>query len=288
MIMNSTKPFVTVILLLFFCIILLDSCKKPEEPQPTSINLNYFHGGLTKTWRLAEYYVNGVNYPVPEWAADNVLVFNRDGSGMWIFGEVDKDPTDTIKCDHFTWTFSMDSLTIYDHNSSPDASIRKAFPVIDAHMLVEQSKSASGDVFRYVYVDAVIPNPEADIKNKHLTNGLTKIWRVREVTWDNGSVWLPEWRKDDLWLFNTDGTGWYTLGENVEFPGDTTNNDRFLWWFSNNETRLEVEEFTTSGMILIADCNILTLSDTLMIIEEQVFYAGAMWQVRVTRVPAVK
>ena len=286
MIMNSTKPFVKVVLLLFITI-LMGSCKKSEEPQPTSINLNYLHGGLTKSWRMAEYYVNGVNFAIPTWAADNLLVFNKDNTGMWIFGVVDKEPTDTIKCDFFDWSFSLDSLTIIGHNSSPDNRIRKAVVILNEHIWVEEFKAVSGDVYRYVYVDVVLQNPGAGTNNKRLTNGLTKIWKIHELLYNGQPQHLPEWRKEDYLLFNTDGTGWFTFGEDAEFPNDTTNNDHFFWWFSANETRLELEEFSQNSFE-IADCNIITLSDTLMIVEEQVMINGAMTLVRVTRVPAVK
>ena len=285
--MKTFKSYAVAVLLATAFSLTISSCKKTEEPLPTGPDLNYFHGGLTKTWRMAEYYVNGVNFQVPAWAADNVLVFSRDGTGMWIFGEVDKDPLDTIKCDFFTWSFSKDSLSVDGLNSSPGGRIT-AIPVINEHMLVEQLKSASGDVFRYVYVDVVLPDPGAGVNNRHLTNGLTKIWKIREVTYNGVPHPVEEWRKEDQWVFNTDGTGWFTFGENSEFPGDTTNNDHFKWWFSNNETRLELEEFTTGGMILLNDCNILALSDSLMIIEEKVFFNGDTILVRATRVPAVK
>jgi hypothetical protein len=48
-----------------------------------------------------------------------------------------------------------------------------------------------------------------------------------------------------------------------------------------------LEEFSQNSFE-IADCNIIALSDTLMIVEEQVMINGAMTLVRVTRVPAVK
>jgi hypothetical protein len=88
-------------------------------------------------------------------------------------------------------------------------------------------------------------------------------------------------------MFNTDGTGYFTFGENVEFPGDTTNNDHFLWQFSNNYTRLEVDEFS-HGHFVMEDYDIVTLNDSLFIYEGDLVEQGVLHHFKITRVPWLK
>jgi len=262
-------------------------CKKNSETEAPEWDLNSLHGGYTKCWKTVGYYVNGVSYPIPSWAADEIFAFNEDGTAASIFGEVEKITGDTIRCDHFRWSVSGDTLTMSE-TIQTTGTTKVELLELTGNSFDYQFKVDVNTLFRAVYEPVVIADPNAGAMNKALTHGLSKFWKLSEVTYDGQQIQIPEWRKDDLLLFNTDGTGYFTFGETVEFPGDTTNNDRFLWWFSSNETRLEVEEISTSGMINIADCNIITLNDAVMICEEQVMINGVMTMVRVTRVPALK
>lgn len=263
-------------------------CKKSSDPGPTGWNLTYLHAGYTKCWKMVEFYVNGVNIPVPSFALDNVFALNVDGTGVVIYGEVDKDPNDTLQCDHFKWTFDGDSLILDEaEQTQPDGNLTVSLISLSDDYWAYQYRTAEGDLVKVVYVSLIIPNPNAGTQNKALTHGLSKFWKVREATKDGQPYTIPEWRKDDLFLYNTDGTGYFTFGENVEFPGDTTNNDHFLWWFEDNYTRIEVEEFVNGGFV-IEDLEIVTLNDSLLVYEGDITEQGVMHHMKITRVPLLK
>ena len=283
--MKTEKKFFENVLLI---LLVMSACSK-DATLPSGWNLKNLHADYTKSWKLVEYYVDNVSIAVPAYAMDNIFVFNYDGTAVIIFGEIDLSAQDTIKCDHFNWQLWGDSLVIEEVEST-HSNGKVSFNILkltDSYWSYQYMNKVTNELITAVYVPVIFPNSDAGVQNKQLTHGLSKFWKVRETILDGQPYNIPEWRKDDLFLFNTDGTGYFTFGENVEFLGDTTNNDHFHWWFENNYSRLELEEFSQNSFE-IADCNIITLTDTLMIVEEQVMINGVMTLVRVTRVPAVK
>lgn len=268
--------------------IAVTGCKKTDEtPAPgPALDINYLHGGYTKGWKLFEFYYNGTLIPTPPSALDNIFVFNANGTGVSIFGEVDNTAGDTIKCDNFVWSCHGDSL-YYDETVNPTGKSTSRIMTLTNELLVYQFIMSASDIAKVVCVPIVTPNPNAGTQNKALTHGLSKFWKFREALKDGQPYTIPEWRKDDLFMFNTDGTGYFTFGENVEFPGDTTNNDHFLWQFSNNYTRLEVDEFS-HGHFVMEDYDIVTLNDSLFIYEGDLVEQGVLHHFKITRVPWLK
>lgn len=79
-------------------------------------------GVSSKLWKFNKYFYNDNEIEITETMADEMLLFNRDGSGRYIFGEMKKgDETDTMNNDHFTFEFMDNMIIVHDmHNSALD------------------------------------------------------------------------------------------------------------------------------------------------------------------------
>ena len=107
------------------------------------------------------------------------------------------------------------------------------------------------------------------------------------MTKDGAAFPISAHRQDDMWLFNTDGSGMFLKGEAQELPGDLTNNDAFRWQFTDSETKLDLEVFE-HGTTEVSDRNIIELTADRMVYEAELLVGGQLSLFRMTAVPVVK
>jgi hypothetical protein len=267
---------------------LVAGCGGQVEDEAAAIDPTLLHGGYSKVWSLVEFYENDESIPVPEWAADNIIVINNDGTGMHIFGEVDKDASDAIAQDDFTWSLEEDKL-ITQGNDSYTASGTVEFTIIElteeTHVL-ERTTEVDGIAVttRSVYQSVVTPNPDVDEANLALTRGLAKIWRMESVMHDGATIAYTPHRQDDLLILCTDGTGYFTKGELLEAGNEGINNDLFTWQFSEDGSQLLLDELEHGHMIHLSS-TIKQLDSENLIYEDYREINGKKTLVTVHRVP---
>lgn len=261
--------------------LMLNGCGGSDGP---SINLVDMHANATKVWRYAAviWEVNP-DGGVPLSGQDDVFIVNSDGTALVARGEIDAAPTDTVKVDFYNWQVNGETLTMGNLvQGNLDARI---ITLTDQLLIYEMQ--VVGLPVRFVFVPSVYPNPYASTRNKALTNGMSKLWKVTEMTRDGAAFPLPAHRQDDMWLFNTNGTGMFLKGEQQELPGDLTNNDSFTWQFTDGETKLDLEAFET-GATEVSDRNIIELTADKFVYEATLLSGGKLSLFRVTAVPVVK
>jgi len=259
-----------------------------ENLNPQRWYLNYMDGGGTKIWRYAsviwDYNKDG---GIPISGADDLFICNCDGTAMVVRGEIDKDPSDTVKCDFYNWEIRGKKLFLTSLNKG---NLNQETMVADIlvlnYQLFAYRYQAGSYSIDMVFVPVVYPNPYASAKNAMLTDGWSKLWAISEMTKDGEPFAVPDWRKDDMMLFNTDGTGYFLKGEKDETPNDTNNNDRFLWEFTDGETKIHTRDFETAYEV--SDCTIIELSADRFVYEAPMQWEGKTYIFRITRVPAVR
>ena len=262
---------------------LLTACGGGGSDGP-SFNMADMHANATKVWRYAS--VSSDFNPeggVPLSGTDDLFIINRDGTALVARGEIDAAPTDTIKVDFYKWTVEGDRLTM---GNLAQGNITTKIISLSENMLVYEM-TVQGFTVKFVFVPTTYPNPFASPKNKALTNGMSKLWQVTSMTKDGAAFPISAHRQDDMWLFNTDGSGMFLKGEAQELPGDLTNNDAFRWQFTDSETKLDLEVFE-HGTTEVSDRNIIELTADRMVYEAELLVGGQLSLFRMTAVPVVK
>ena len=255
-----------------------------------TLDLNLLHGGGKKLWRITQYYVDGKMLPVHDWAADNVLVINANGTGAWIFGEVDRNSDDTVKVDPFTWLIYENQLIIHGCHSTL-AFGNAIFKVslseneLMAERMVFDRASNSDQTVKVIYQPAVKFDPGAGSRNLLLTSGLAKTWAPVKRTENGTAVEIPAWQLDDLILLCTDGTGYSVKGESEQDTADTSNNDFFHWTLADNSSVLRIKADQGPVPTRALDYKIVTLEDNLLVLESTSMVDGKPVYVCWTYIP---
>lgn len=260
------KKYFSIFSFLVFVSLFIISCSDSTNNSPAEKwNQNYLHAGYTKIWKMSEYYYDGQQFTIPEWAADNLIIFNYDGTGGTIYGEIDKTEDDTLRCDMGKWKLEGDSIVFTEHFTNDEDGQFTINLLTLTNNTFSYQKNDNGHLTKLVYVPAVNANPNADSLNLKLTHGLTKIWEIDKLKISNQDIdEIPEHYADNYWIFNTDGTGIYSLGEISELEGDKTNNDFFNWIFSEPFGRIFLSNINN---ITISDDKTIFLTDTLMVLR---------------------
>lgn len=199
--------------------------------------------GQTKLWQLSSIQLDGESIPVNEWEVDDMRVWNYDGTVLIVSGEVDHPaPSDYnyLKVHEFQWQLKDGSFRFFDYNSRGDLLFEfstRLIKLTDTELVTERVLG-DGTVETAVHVPAVTPNPNASSANKALTGGLSKIWSVSQITENGTSVPLSDWQKDDHIIFNTDGTAYFTYGEEQPEGQELGLNDLRNWQFNADETQI--------------------------------------------------
>jgi hypothetical protein len=222
----------------------------------------------------------------------------KDFTGMQIFGETDTHPADTLTVDHFTYKLTETEGKI-EFSEFHESHIMANHPVMEIVTLTEEklellaTTEEEGETFqtKLVYVRAVEPNPDAGEKNKMLTNGSLKLWKVSEVFLDGEPTNNP-CRRDDIQLFLTNGMAVKIFGDVHCIPGDTINNDVFSWSFCDDETKMVRTDLHASWnhqggteLVVVDTLHIIELTDQKFTWEGTSQIDGVKKHVRITEVP---
>lgn len=279
------------VLLAFILLGTMISCKTSTTDTAAGWSADNLTDGYTKLWKQTAYFIHGTRFEIPVWAADNLYIFNKDGTGCLWYGEIDRYGADTLKIDDITWQLDGKLLTFKDLNASEDtdASGKRVMTVLELSkdILRYEYHNNNAAIVEVWYVPVLYPSPNPSPKNKMLTHGNAKFWKIQQVWRDGEPYTIPQWRKDDLLLFCTDGTGYYTTGTTSQYIKDTTNNDFFYWGFAENETKIDIEKFE-HGYMNVSDCDIIELSDSVFTYQGTLYLDGksSLWKMK--RVPLLK
>ncbi len=292
--MKKQVLFTGILFLSFFVFTLCSNSRKNAEtaPDPTLL-----HNDGAKLWVLSEMRVNDEVQDIST-LMDEHLLLASDLTGIQIFGETDTHPADTLTVDHFTYQLTEPEGKIA-FSEFHESHIMANHPVLDIVKLTEEKLELSataeeeGETFQteLVYVRAVEPNPEAGEKNKMLTNGSLKLWKVSEVLLDGEPTNIPCLR-DDIQLRLTNGMGIKIFGDMHCIPGDTINNDIFSWEFIEGETKIVRTDLHASWkhengseLVMVDTLRIIELTDLEFTWEGTNQIDGVTKHVRITEVP---
>ncbi len=292
------KRVFALILILAVSVIAFERCSD-KNPDP-AVTASMLHNDYAKLWVLSEIWTNGVKGDIAT-QKDEHLLLTKNQTGMLIFGEVDTQPGDTLTCDNFDWALSADGKNIlftdfHNNNLLFDYPEMEIYSItsdkVEFHEILASSSSRTAS--KFIFIPAVKSNSNASANNKLLTQGNIKIWITTGTSID-GEVQVNACRRDDFYVFGTDGTSIKVFGDLHCIPGDTANNDFIKWTFIENETRIMRTEVNptwnhTGGQQLnIGDTmNILKLTDTEFIYEVTNRFDGVTKKAVITNVPLVK
>lgn len=280
------KVWKVIVALVFTGILLsLVACGGNSDTAQPQFRLADMHGGSTKVWKTVsatwEYNPDG---SMPITAIDDLVVINSDGTAMKVWGENPK-PGETTKVDFYNWSVSGDKLTFTGVEGTTGGMEAKIISMTDQVLVYDLQLDIPGTgsfAVRNVSVPTVYPNANASAKNKMLTNGLSKLWKITERTKDGAPFPLGAWQQDDMWLYNTDGTGFFLRGENQETPATPSNNDAFFWQFKDNSTKIDTEY--SENLSDVFDSSIIELTYARLVYEATI--GGSV--IRITAEPVVK
>ncbi|MEI7705202.1 MAG: lipocalin family protein [Deltaproteobacteria bacterium] len=220
------------------------ACGSSSSTDPGGLDPRNLSDGYTKSWLLTRYSVDGVDIRIPSYAADNVYLFNYDGTGLVVYGEVDGTAGDTVKVDDLTWSMSG-STFIIEGSTSPAPVGRTVAAIVTltpTSLVYEYDRLVSGGVqkIRCTYTRAVAYDAAASSLNKSLTNGQTKIWSLQSVVPAGVIPVDPTAPLDNLLILSTDGTGYLTRPDSTGQKGTTANTDFVRWTTVSNDLTLEM------------------------------------------------
>ena len=191
----------------------------------------------TKAWRFVSATRNGQPFDITDCLADELLVFNTDGTGFLLFGETDCNPESTLNNDFFNWAFFNDNQSI---SSTGHHEIGGTNEELDIVELTEN---------RFVYTDVEMRDGVEEISTYTLepavmnidpsipfalANGHSKLWKFSSVSAGGTDIPISECQSDELVLYNADGTGHFVFGETDCDPGETVESDFFRYSISED------------------------------------------------------
>lgn len=254
-----------------------------DSPQ-SKFSLADMHGGTTKAWKtISSTWQYNPDGSIPITGTDDLIIINSDGTAMKVWGEIAK-AGETTKVDFYNWSVNGDKLTFIgvEDAGNMEATIITLTDQVFIYDLQLEIPGAGSFTVRTVSIPTVYPNATASSENKMLTNGTSKLWKVAQRTKDGVALPLETWKQDDMWLYNTDGTGMFLRGEISETPGAPANNDAFLWQFTDNKTKIDTENSENPGEVF--DSKIIELTNTSFVYEATI--NGSV--IRISAVPVVK
>ena len=250
--MKKSKLALQIVLL----ILVITGCKSKTV---SSLNESNLHSNYTKIWKLSTLLIDGEQNPTDY---DVFYTFNKNNSGIVTKGIVNKAHSDSLHCDFIDWYIENEYLIFKDffnHRITNITDGMVSFKIVslsEDSLILERYDSNNSKITEF-YLPLVKKNISAPEYNIALTNGLSKIWRASEIFVNSGDFVQPEHRKDDFWIFNTDGTGFFSHGENKLNHDEYT--DFFHWSYNKNENKLHTEFFEHSNLV-IRDRNVIELT----------------------------
>lgn len=289
------KKAVTVFVVSLLLVMGVQGFAQMEETGSSVIDQDWFewclHAGYSNAWVFTEYSQDGITLPVPLWAQDNFFIYNYDGTGFFVFGEVEKDTTDFITTDAFTWRLEGDILWLdgFDSMVQGGSIAHRIVEFDDDYFLIEREQQVGGKTVTYqmVYERMVRPNPYASVENQALTGGLTKIWIVSMVEIAGEIIELPEWATDDFFVFFTDGSAYYTYGEVLENPQAGIHTDKYYWEITDNGSKMW-EYASDLALGITGAAQIYVLNTQLFAYERTYTIDGEIVLAKVTLVPLLE
>jgi hypothetical protein len=282
------------VLFILAALALLAGCAaQPPAKVPGGRELDpaLLHGGYVKPWKMTQYSVKGVMSQVPDWSADNVLVINANGTGAWVYGEVDRVAADTLKHDDFNWQLYGNALVTRGfHAASGQGALKMIIVSLNAgEMVLERTvpatAAAPAETLRFVMIPAVTPASGTSERYRLLTNGLAKWWAPMERQEDGKAVALSPGQLENYLLLCADGTGHDIQGGFDRNTSDTGNNDFFNWSLADNDSVFRVQEGAGPVPTRASDRKIIRLEDSLLVLEGKQVVNGRETLVNVTWVP---
>jgi hypothetical protein len=282
------------VLFILAALALLAGCAaQPPAPVPGGRDLDpaLLHGGYVKPWKMTQYSVKGVMAPVPDWAADNLLVINANGTGAWVYGEVARVAGETLKHDDFDWQLLGNALATRGHHpASGQGSYQITITGLTAgEMVLERAvpatASAPAETLRFVMKPAVTPASGTSERHRLLTSGLAKWWVPMERREGGQAVALSPGLLENYLLLCADGTGCDILGGSERNTSDPAKNDFFSWSLADNDSVFRVQEGAGPVPTKASDRKIIRLEDSLLVLEGKQVVNGRETLVSVTWVP---
>ena len=266
------------------------ACGSSASTDPGGIDPRNLSDGYTKIWLLTRYSVDGVDVRIPSYAADNVYIFNFDGTGMTVYGEVDGAAGDTVKVDDFTWTVTGSTIVI-EGTVAPAPIGRTVATIValsESTLAYEYDRLVSGGTqrIRATYVRAVAYDAAAGALNKSLTAGQTKIWSLRSVVPAGVIPFDPTAPLDNLLILSTDGTGYLTRPDSSGQKGTTANTDFLRWTTVSNDLVLEMIGLDAVGELPWTS-TLVTASSAQLVIRGDVVTATGTTTVTMSYTPFV-
>jgi hypothetical protein len=235
------------------------SCSNSPEPSESDINPVYLHGGHTKSWVLDEVYDKDSNLvEVDECYKDHRLIFNFDGTGIFVYGENRCDTSSRTYTDNFTWVTDGNLLQLrdFDGKANFNLNIDLTHP---QYLYVSGIFELNGNEVKLQQrynVEAIRDN-DVSLPVSYATNNQTKIWELVSLT-KGGVTELRECEDNNKLIMNVDGSGYFVKNEDP-CPGDITGNDFINWQLIGNDD-LEFSNISLQGFVSQQTAEVIELN----------------------------
>jgi lipocalin-like protein len=229
-------------LLIFLAFALFAACSDDDDTTDT-LNKSFLHGDYSKMWKYSVIYVDGAKTDLPPSHMDDMMLFNYDGTGFSIFGEVDLGVgISDIKSDPITWTIEGDMLKMKDMDVGHDNDFFdvEIVSLSETEMVVKYTDKDK--LFEVTFIPFCPNDALADDYSKNLTHGMIKLWKISEAYKDDVKQEELPFRTDDMLLFASNFKGMVLKGS-VHKDDDDLPNDLFTWSANADYSEITLTDF---------------------------------------------
>ena len=282
---NGSTSLVAAVVLL----VGLGGCGSSATPSG-GIDPRNLSDGYSKLWLITNFAVDGVDQSIPSWGADNVVLTSYDGTGLIIYGENVRYPTDTLKVDAFTWTV-VGSTIILEGTEYPAPVGRTVAAIVSLTPSVfsyEYDIVVSGGTkkIRVTYENAVAQDASASPLDLALTAGEVKSWSLRSVVPAGVIPIDPSAPLDRLLILTNDGTGYLTRPDSSGQGGTTISTDFLRWTTVSSGSVLELIGLDAVGEIPWSS-TLVRATSTELVLHGSVLVNGIETSVTMSYAPLV-
>lgn len=253
---------VSIIILIFSV-----SCSNSPEPSENEINPAYLHGGISKSWVLDEVIDKDSNLvDVDECYKDYRLIFNYNGTGIFVYGENRCDTSNRIYTDNFTWVTDGNILQLRDYNGKANFNLNMDLTHPQYLYISGIFEFNSQEIqLQHRYTVEAIKDNDVSQAASYATNNQTKIWELVSLI-KGGSNEIRECEDNNKLVLNVDGSGYFVKNE-APCPEDIIGNDFIEWQLGGNGdlqfSNISMEGFTSQQTAEVIELNRDVLNFTL-------------------------
>jgi len=239
-----------ILVFIVMALVILCSCSDDNSLSTNYFSIENLTNGYIKLWKLEKIEVQGLSLD-DEHFTDEYFLFDNLHHGIVVYGENDFSREDTVTIDKFDYEILDNGAKIklknlLFGNKSSEIEEFKILKLTNQEFVLDYKT----DIFhtgklsdtKLYFKSEIETKVNADYRNELLTLKNVKLWRWKSISINGGEELQLDCKVDNYYLFATNGLGITIFGNTHCIPGDTINNDIFVWHFTEDSTAIIIDE----------------------------------------------